>query len=240
MVKTFVVGLENFNLTKTSLGRLGDRKVLASVNLRTYDVTPAVRRIPPSKRLAYLASRVHRWIQKLYRSHPKLSFRLKGGTQVLKPVRRWSQLPWMLTVEGPAREVLRLAESAGVGSIYLTSVGGRRPRYSPKSPLTWYCVRAFVVIRVEGAKSGMQNTEDRFILVRATSFEDAEKRLRRQWREYAAPYLNPNGQMVSWSLEKVIDVYRTDEVEINPGGTEVYSKLGQRRMRPAYVWRPKS
>jgi hypothetical protein len=143
-------------------------------------------------------------------------------------------------VQATAREVLSLAKATGVSFIYVTKVAGRRRRRSPKSPLGWYCVRAFVVIRIESAKSGLQSTEDRFMLVRAASFEDAKKRLNRQWREYASPYLNPNGQIVTWSLEKVIDVYDTSETEIDPAGTEVYSKLGHRRMRPEYVWRPKS
>jgi hypothetical protein len=77
------------------------------------------------------------------------------------------------------------------------------------------------------------------MLVRAMSFDDAEKRLRRKWREYASLYLNPNGQIVSWSLDRVTDVYDTGETEIDSAGTEVYSKLGQRRMRPEHVWRPK-
>jgi hypothetical protein len=85
---------------------------------------------------------------------------------------------------------------------------------------------------------GKQSTEDRFVLVRASSFEDAKKRLNRQWRKYATPYLNSDGQMVSWSLDRVIDVYDIGETELDPAGTEVYSKLGQRRMRPKYVWRP--
>jgi hypothetical protein len=85
----------------------------------------------------------------------------------------------------------------------------------------------------------MQMTEDRFVLVRASSPEDAKKRLKRQWREHAAPYLNSEGQMVSWSLGKVVDVYEICETEVDPAGTEVYSKLGERRMRPEYVWRPK-
>ena len=84
----------------------------------------------------------------------------------------------------------------------------------------------------------MQHTEDRFVLVRASSFQDAKRRLRQQWRDYATPYLNSEGQMVSWSLEKVIDVYETGETQIDPAGTEVYSKLGKRRMRPEFVWRP--
>ena len=41
------------------------------------------------------------------------------------------------------------------------------------------------------------------------------------------------------SLDKVIDVYDTGETETYPAGTEVYSKLGHRRMRPEYVLRPK-
>jgi hypothetical protein len=86
----------------------------------------------------------------------------------------------------------------------------------------------------------MQNTEDRFVLVRASSCEDAKKLLSRKWREYATPYLNSDGQMVSWSLDKVIDIYDIGETEIDAAGTEVYSRLGRRRMRQSHVWRPKS
>ena len=139
----------------------------------------------------------------------------------------------------PARKILALTGAAGVASIYVTEIAGHRRRRLPKVRLEWYCVRAFVVIRVERAKSGMQNTEDRFMLVRASSFEDAKKRLKQQWHEYARPYLNSEGQMVSWHLDRVVDVYQTSETDIDPSGTEVYSKLGHRRMRPQYVWRPR-
>ena len=123
--------------------------------------------------------------------------------------------------------------------VHVTKVAGYRRRRARKPPLVWYCLRALVIIRVEQAKAGMQNTEDRFVLVRASSFEDAKKRLRQHWREYATPYLNSEGQMVSWSLDNIINVYDTGETELDPAGTEVYSKLGHRRMRPEYVWRPR-
>jgi len=77
------------------------------------------------------------------------------------------------------------------------------------------------------------------MLVRASYFEDAKKRLRRHWREYARPYLNAKGQMVSWQFDQVVDIYWIGQTNIDPTGSEVYSKLGQRRMRPKYVWRPK-
>ncbi len=229
-----VTGLERFGLREASFRRLGTRKVLAYVHLRTYDVTPGVQRLLPSKRLAYMAARVDRWIEGLHRSYPELSFRIRNKSRA----RRGSQLPSSLVVQGPAHEVLALADAAGVSAIHVTGIAGRRRRRPPKSPLEWYCVRAFVVIQVERARSGMQSTEDRFLLVRASSFEDAKKRLKREWQEYSRPYLNSEGQMVSWRLDHVLDVYQTGETDIDPAGTEVYSKLGHRRMRAKYVWRP--
>lgn len=234
-----VTGLQNFKLTQASFRRLGNRTVLAYVYLRTYDVTPAIQKLRAAKRFAYMAARVDQWIEKLYRRYPKLSFELKGRKSASSRVRQWSQLPITLMVKATAHDVLSLAAQTGVSSVHVHRVDGMRCE-PPKAQLTWYCVRASVAIRVERATSGLQTTEDRFMLVRAASVEHAKKRLTRQWREYAAPYLNSNGQMVSWSLEKVIDVYDTAETEIDPRGTEVYSKLGRRRLRPEYVWNPKS
>jgi hypothetical protein len=233
-----VTGLENFMLTPASFRRLMNRKVQAFVSLRTYEVTRAVRRLTPARRLPYMAARADRWIQALYRLHPQLSFELKNSRSGTN-VRRWSQLPSTLKVQGTARQIYALSHSPGVSSVYVTSIAGRRSRPLPSAPVTWYCVRALVIVRVERATSGNQITEDRFILVRASSFQNAKNRIKRQWRKYATPYLNSDGRLVSWSLDKVIDVFDTCETEIDPVGTEVYSKLGRRRMRTQYVWRPK-
>lgn len=237
--KPYVGGLERFGLNAQSFRRLGGRKVHAYLHLGTYDVTPAVRRLQPSKRLAYLSERVERWIERLRRLYPELVFRVLGakvGRISIKPSRKL--LPGTLEVQCSARLLLKIAGTAGVRSVYIAKINGFRSRRSPRSPLEWYCVRALVVIRVERATSGQQSIEDRFVLVRASSFEDAKRRLRREWKEYAAPYLNSDGCMVSWELDRVTDVYETGETEINPAGTEVYSKLSGRRMRPEYIWRP--
>jgi hypothetical protein len=74
------MGLERFGLHEASFARLGGRKVQAYVHLRTYDVTAAVRRLRPSKRLRYMASRVDRWIESLRRLHPQVSFRAKAAS----------------------------------------------------------------------------------------------------------------------------------------------------------------
>ena len=234
-----VTGLERFGLDDASFRRLGNRGVVAYAYLRTYDVTPAVQKLPASKRQQFMAARANQWIESLQSRYPALSFQIQGSSKPTRKSQRWSELPTTLKAKGPARKILTLANSAGVRLVHVTRIAGYRRNRLAKAKLEWYCVRAFVVIRVERAKSGLQNTEDRFMLVRASSFEDAEKRLRRQWREYAMPYLNSEGLMVSWHLDRIVDVYQTSETEIDPHGTEVYSKLGHRRMRPGYVWRPR-
>lgn len=176
-------------------------------------------------------------MQELRARYPRAQFRVRVSTRNSQQ----QQPPHSLLFHGSAREILALTGAAGVQSIYVTKVGGRRLRRAKPEPrLGWYCVRALVVIRIEGETSGPQGTEDRFVLVRALSPEDANRRLRRQWREYARPYLNSDGRMVSWQFDHIVDVYFIYEKDIDPSGTEVYSKLGHRRMRPQYVWRPKS
>ena len=234
-----LTGLERFGLDEAAFRRLRNRNVVGYAHLRTYDVTPAVQRLPRLKRQPYMAARVDRWIENIQSHYPDLSFQIKGGKAPAATARTWSQLPTTLRVRGTARKILDLAREAGVRLIYVTQIAGHRRLRLPKAQSEWYCVRAFVVIRVERAESGLQNTEDRFMLVRASSFEDAKKRLRKQWREYATPYLNSEGRMVSWHLDRIVDVYQTSETDIDPYGTEVYSKLGHRRMRPKYVWRPR-
>ena len=235
-----VTGLEEFELTDSSFRLLGNREVRAFVHLQTHDVTRAVQRLPISQRGQYMVARAQHWIDGLRRRYPGLLLQKSDAEAYGSGVRRWSRLPHSLLFCGPAREVLAIAGAAGVRSVHVAKVAGYPQRRPRKSPLAWYCVRALVVVCVEEATAGLQYTEDRFVLVRASSFEDAKKRLRQQWQEYATPYLNSEGQMVSWSLDKVIDVYETGETELNPCGTEVYSKLGKRRMRPEYVWRPNS
>jgi hypothetical protein len=239
MRRRHITGLDQFGLSESSFRKLGDQKVTAYVYLMTYDVTPAVQKLPPRKRFLYMEQRVDAWIAKLQRLCPTIYPNVKGQKLAGPKGRLSSELPTTLKVRARAVEVLRLAEEYGVRPVYVTAIAGQHRGRQPKSPLEWYCVRALVAIRVERAKSGLQNTEDRFILVRATSFADAKKRLMGQWREYASPYLNSDGQMVSWQLEKVVDVYSTCETEIDPRGFEVYSKLGRRRMRPGYVWHPR-
>jgi hypothetical protein len=134
---------------------------------------------------------------------------------------------------------LRLVKSRLVEAIFLQQVSGlrRRKKRIEKKP-SLYAVRARVAVQVEGQKTGMQTVEDRIILVMARSPDEAEKQLSREWNNYATPCINMRGALVRWHLEKITDVYDTLEETIDPAGTEVYSSLSRRRMKPAYEWHP--
>jgi Domain of unknown function (DUF4288) len=183
---------------------------------------------------------MNRRITTWYRDFPKLLFAAVDGELIRGGIADRADLPNALRVRGPARDLVAFASALGIRSICIEKVAGFRRNRETTSPFSWYCVRALIVIRVEKQRSGLQTIEDRFVLIRACSCNEATKRLKGHWLEYATPYLNSDGQMVSWSLEKILDVFETGETEIDPAGTEVYSKLNHRRMRPSQVWRPLS
>ena len=104
----------------------------------------------------------------------------------------------------------------------------------------YFCVKMTVVIEVEGIKSRKQSIEQRFVLINATSSDDAYDKLEKQKDDYNEPYLNSDGRFVRWRIESFDDCYETD---INtpkdldrPEGVEVYSKLKSRRLKDKTVW----
>jgi hypothetical protein len=84
----------------------------------------------------------------------------------------------------------------------------------------------------------MIDVEDRLVIVKAKNEQQANTRLSRHWREYGRPYLNRHGQMVRWKFTEAQDVYELFDDEIDPRGTEVYSRLRKHRMRAADRWIP--
>lgn len=224
-----ITGLDAFGLVSTELPRLGARAVLAYVHLKTYEITPAVVRVACRDRHRYLLQRAERWIERLRRLFPGRSFGIRSDTAI----------PSSLGVRLRAHEVAEVARQPGVRSIHVAQIKSRRRRQTLLRENEWYCVRARVAVQVEGQSKGLQTIEDRFIVVRARSFQDAEKRLTQEWREYASPYLNGDGRLVRWQCEKIVDVYSTSETDLEAKGTEVYSKLSTRRMKTRYAWNPR-
>ncbi len=100
----------------------------------------------------------------------------------------------------------------------------------------WFCVWGVVAIQIEGRTRGLVDVEDRLMLVMAWDEKDARRRLRAQWKAYAQPYMNPHGYMVRWKLMEIREVYAPWVDEIDPRGTEIYSRIRSIRMKPAHRW----
>jgi hypothetical protein len=227
-LKYTITGLDLFGLRLPDLSRLGTTRVRVYVHLKTYDVTPSLVARKPGARHEFLRARVDRWIKRLEFRFPHANFQSAYNTSP----------PTSLLARLPANRVLALSRQPGVRAVHVASIAGHS-RSRTREKREWYCVRGRVSIQVENRDRGMQTVEDRFVLVRADSFDDAERRLARHWREYAHPYLNRDGLLVRWHLEEITGVYATWESELDPKGVEVYSKLHQRRATASRAWRPR-
>jgi|CXWL01.1.fsa_nt_gi hypothetical protein len=223
-----VTGLDKFGLTAADLRRLRSKEVVVSVHLRTFEVSPAVAARPPKNRHDYLRQRSGRWIT-------RLRTRFQNVDWVVESQPR--DIPNQLRARVVMARLGELASRQGVRLVAVRSVPGHRRRPEKGQGIQWFCVRGRVAIQIENQATGMQTIEDRFVIVQASSSEDAEARLRTMWEEYAEPYLNSSGYLVRWKLQEITDVYGPLDQGLAPAGVEVYSKLGSRRLKPAFVWR---
>jgi Domain of unknown function (DUF4288) len=220
--------LNCYGLALTDLPALGDRPVEISGSLRGLPLEPLLP-FSPAERKKRLKEHLEDAIERIRARWPSGVFEIRDH----------QELPWDFDAVLPARALPRLLRSRELSSLFIHKIQGLR-RKPEKKELSWYAVRGRVAIQVEGQTQGLQEVEDRIVVVRAHSFEDAERRLRPNWEEYAEPYLNSKGEMVRWQLEEIVDVYQVGDLEkFDPKGTEVYSRLTQRRVRPDAVWRPR-
>ena len=223
-----IIGLEDFGLTVATLTRLRTRVVRVSIQLRGQTLT-TLRRLPPKKRDVTLRRALARQLERVRRAFPEIEFVSRGKR---KP-------SWTIDASVPAHLVVALASRVEIKQVMLGAIEGRRKRVRRSGP-AWFCVWGVVAIQIEGKTKGAVSLEDRLVLVRATSPDDATRRLERLWSKYAEPYMNPDGYLVRWKFISVQDVYELPDNEIDPRGTEVYSRLRRARMRPEYRWRPGS
>ena len=66
-----------------------------------------------------------------------------------------------------------------------------------------------VAIEIEGLEKGMQTFEERFVIVKAKSQDDAYLKMEKQKKSYGKPYLNSDGRQVRWRIESFDDCYET-------------------------------
>ena len=75
-------------------------------------------------------------------------------------------------------------------------------------------------------------------MVLARSEKEAQKKAMREFREYESPRLTVTGHFFRWGFEQILDIIDIGWDTIDPDGTEVYSELRKRRMKPKFEWHP--
>jgi len=228
--------LEQFGLTPTEFRRLGATPVDLEVHIPLPpDVYPGPARYrkllakSPEERRAG----VHAW---RVRQYERLCAKL---TSYDIETHYFNGDPVGVRVTVPANRVRSIFDLNCVDRLKILRIkGGPRRRRVKRSDPRWFAVKGRFVMQDEGVTRGMQQYEDRILLVQARSFKDAERKAMREFRQYGYISQTTTGHFRRWIFETVLDVYKTCEDTIDPKGTEVWSEMKQRRMKPEYEWHP--
>lgn len=101
-------------------------------------------------------------------------------------------------------------------------------------------------IQIENKTKGLQNYEDRVLIMKAFSEDEAKKKLKKGFKTYEKPYLNSFGELVRWKFEEFLDSYATcyssleDMLSSENEGIEIFSRIKSRRLNNNRTWIIKS
>jgi hypothetical protein len=135
--------------------------------------------------------------------------------------------------------ILKLSKLTFISNIFINELDGAEKKLDELIE-KFFCVKMTVSIQIEGFTTGIQSCEDRYVLVKASSFENAYKKVKKQEKKYSEPYLNSDLRLVRWKIESYDDCYVTDALSIDdfnkPEGIEVFSKLRARKLTKERAW----
>jgi hypothetical protein len=104
----------------------------------------------------------------------------------------------------------------------------------------YYCVKMTLVAEIEGILLKKQKIEKRFVMIKASSFDDAYEKIERRRDDYTVSFLNPNGRFVRWRVDSFDDCYETNIINpddiAQPNGIEVFSALKSRKNKSKAAW----
>jgi len=219
--------LENFGLTIPQFLKI-KKKVSIDIHLKYpkyekfFPYTAAVRKIKINEILQYEFG-------KLIKLLPNSDFKIIGS----------KKSPSGIRITGNFSDFTILINKDFIDSIWIRKISGIRKR-KPKREKLWFAVKALFNIQFEGFKGGMNKYEERIILVKAYTHDDAKKVAKKEFHEYSYIYLNTDKIMVRWNYERILATYEADiyKDKLDPTGTEVFSEFKYRKLRPEYEWHP--
>jgi len=150
-------------------------------------------------------------------------------------------VPTGVEIECTPKELLKYSKEESVDSILIVEEPNK-VKADLEAIEHYYAVVARFVIQVENKEKGLQRYEDRTLLMKAKSGEEAERKLKKTFKKYENPYLNFQGKMVRWKFEAFVDCYETiyqsleDMLENEEEGIEVFSIIKSRRLNKERSW----
>ncbi|MBI3134645.1 MAG: DUF4288 domain-containing protein [Bacteroidetes bacterium] len=221
------VNIDDWIFTK----KLSDKKRLTDVSIHLkYPEIKGLIKYSPTERKNKIKQDLQNKLKKLIDKQPFTHYSVIGTKTKPRGVRTTISL----------FELRKISRLDFVQTIFINNVTHARKKRQPTKSFAFYCVRMTAAIEIEGRKKGLQTIEERFVLVKAHSFEDAYKKIEKQKKSYAEPYLNSSGELVRWKTESLDDCYLTDICTLedldNPEGVEVFSALKNRRLTPERYW----
>ena len=241
-----ISGLDRFGHTLSTIGRLGDRLVTLKAA------------IPPAP---YVYPRPSTY-QRLVKKTPSQRAALSNAWRSAKVAKLRNELPAAQSLSAyrfgsflaglrftmHAKDVHFVIRLRHAESVEVTHVAGLRPRSSGKRAdgTGLYAVKGRLAVQYEGQRSGLQQYEDRVVVVAARTEKAAAARVARLLRSEEAPVLMGPGYFMRHHFEGILEVLECADLagpypvspHFNPLGTEVWWELRRRRLPKGQVWRP--
>ena len=148
-------GYHAYGIEFEELGRLGDRKVKVQLSLEEPPIT-GLTPLPPSDRLRFVDEHLERILGRIRAALPGVRLRPRNEGRC-----------YHFDVVLPASSIAKFRRVGRVTVIVLRIQGLRKRRRPPRK--TWYSVRARVAVQLEDQTRGLQDVEERTVLVQARS-----------------------------------------------------------------------
>ncbi|HEX4877190.1 MAG TPA: DUF4288 domain-containing protein [Chitinophagaceae bacterium] len=224
-----ILDLDEWRLDENTLET--KRTAVVSVHLKYIDLKKVIH-LTPKERTIAIDKHLKDSFSKLLNTKLFDTYKLIGTTK--KP--RGVETKIHLT------EIEKLASYSFVEYIFINSIRGAK-RIIKATSSSFFCIKMTVAIQIEGIKRGLQTYEERYVLIKAKSSEDAYNKIERRTKQYEKPYLNSQGQLVRWKVESLDDCYATDIINFenlnDPEGAEVFSVLKRRKLTSKRFWNGK-
>ncbi len=224
-----IKGLEEYGITVDELRKLGNRMITVHVAFKPQCYDSRLSKLPREERIALFKKLKRKSIDRCLQPWPNKNIKMRGD----------KEYPTSFDSIIEANKLVKYAKRDIYDSIEIVRIPGlKKYRKKKQKEFSWYAVRARVAWQIEGQKKGYQTVEDRILLLKAYSEDDAVRRLSREWKNYENPTMVFDGYLMRLHMEEVTDVYKIIDSELDSKGTEVFSSLHERRMKPEYEWHP--